>query len=211
MRSCVVITLLCVTLIGASAQDHLATLGISEGRAKEAVFDSFMSDAISIAGKPAAFTAMSSDGARRARRLRADPGAHVRRERRLQAPLRGSPRGQRPRSAARGPDRRRRSSPSSAPASRTRSPRCASSSTRSRRSSARRLKKAGNRCAHQLHRDGERRQAQTSSRRILKEQRADQVRRRNLAMKAFEKTYPADPRALVAMRLRRFLDLTNRH
>ena len=41
-----------------SAQDHLATLGISEGRAKEAVFDSFMADAVSIAGKPAAFTAM---------------------------------------------------------------------------------------------------------------------------------------------------------
>ena len=27
-------------------------------------------------------------------------------------------------------------------------------------------------------------------------------------MKEFEKTYPADPRALVAMRLRRFLDVT---
>ena len=27
-------------------------------------------------------------------------------------------------------------------------------------------------------------------------------------MKAFEKTYPADPRALVAMRLRHFLDVT---
>jgi len=44
---------------GAVAQDHLATLGISEGRAKEAVFDSFISDAISIAGKPAAFLAAS--------------------------------------------------------------------------------------------------------------------------------------------------------
>ena len=44
--------------VGAAAQDHLATLGITEGRAKEAVFDSFMSDAVSIAGKPAAFIAM---------------------------------------------------------------------------------------------------------------------------------------------------------
>ena len=61
MRFYVIITLLCVTLVSAAAQDHLATLGISEGRAKEAVFDSFMSDAVSIAGKPAAFTAMSPD------------------------------------------------------------------------------------------------------------------------------------------------------
>ena len=45
--------------VAAAAQDHLATLGISEGRAKEAVFDSFMADAVSIAGKPAAFTAMA--------------------------------------------------------------------------------------------------------------------------------------------------------
>lgn len=44
---------------GAVAQDHLATLGISEGRAKEAVFDSFISNAVSIAGKPASFIAAS--------------------------------------------------------------------------------------------------------------------------------------------------------
>ena len=39
-------------------------------------------------------------------------------------------------------------------------------------------------------------------------QRAEQVRQREAAMKEFEKTYPADARALVAMRLRRFLDVT---
>ena len=43
---------------------------------------------------------------------------------------------------------------------------------------------------------------------MLNEQRAEQVRQRDAAMKAFEKTYPADPRALVAMRLRHFLDVT---
>src|SRR5688572_32527315 len=32
---------------------------------------------------------------------------------------------------------------------------------------------------------------------------------RDVAMQAFEKTYPADPRALVAMRLRHFLDVTS--
>ena len=59
MRYCVTVTLVCVIAISAFAQDHLATLGISEGRAKEAVFDSFMADAVSIAGKPAAFVAMA--------------------------------------------------------------------------------------------------------------------------------------------------------
>jgi hypothetical protein len=39
-------------------------------------------------------------------------------------------------------------------------------------------------------------------------QRAEQVRQRDAAMKEFEKTYPADARALVAMRLRRFIDVT---
>ncbi len=43
---------------------------------------------------------------------------------------------------------------------------------------------------------------------LLKEQRSRQVRQRDAAMKEFEKTYPADPRALVAMRLRHFLDVT---
>jgi hypothetical protein len=61
MRGYVATTLVCVMAIAAAAQDHLATLGISEGRAKEAVFDSFMSDAVSIAGKPAAFTALSPE------------------------------------------------------------------------------------------------------------------------------------------------------
>ena len=59
MRFYVMVTLICVTSVGVAAQDHLATLGISEGRAKEAVFDSFMADAVSIAGKPAAFVAMA--------------------------------------------------------------------------------------------------------------------------------------------------------
>ena len=48
MRIYVITTLLCVTVIaGVLAQDHLATLGISEGRAKEAVFDSFVGDTVS--------------------------------------------------------------------------------------------------------------------------------------------------------------------
>lgn len=50
------VTLLCVTA-GAAAQNHLASLGITEGRAREAVFDSFVADTISIAGDGKAFTA----------------------------------------------------------------------------------------------------------------------------------------------------------
>jgi hypothetical protein len=43
---------------------------------------------------------------------------------------------------------------------------------------------------------------------MLKAQRAEQVRQRDDALKAFDKTYPADARTLVAMRLRHFLDAT---
>ena len=43
---------------------------------------------------------------------------------------------------------------------------------------------------------------------LLKEQRVEQSRQRDQAMKELEKTYPADARTLVAMRLRRFLDVT---
>ena len=44
----------------ASAQDHLANLGITAGRAREAVFDSFIADTISLAGEHAVFKAAAS-------------------------------------------------------------------------------------------------------------------------------------------------------
>ena len=47
----------------AGAQNHLASLGITEGRAREAVFDSFITDTLSLAGDNKVFTAASS-GAR---------------------------------------------------------------------------------------------------------------------------------------------------
>jgi len=43
---------------------------------------------------------------------------------------------------------------------------------------------------------------------MLKEQRAQQVSAHDAATRAFEATYPADPRALVAMRLRAFLEVS---
>ena len=42
------------------AQNHLASLGITEGRAREAVFDSFITDTLSVAGDSKAFTAASA-------------------------------------------------------------------------------------------------------------------------------------------------------
>jgi hypothetical protein len=58
MRFYVMVTLLCVTS-AAAAQNHLGTLGISEGRAREAVFDSFITDTLSVAGESKAFTTAS--------------------------------------------------------------------------------------------------------------------------------------------------------
>src|SRR5688572_9713381 len=61
MRSCVAITLLCVVVGGTlAAQNHLASLGITEGRAREAVFDSFITDTLSVAGDSEVFTAASA-------------------------------------------------------------------------------------------------------------------------------------------------------
>lgn len=51
------VTLFCVTAAALPAQDHLASLGITEGRAREAVFDSFVGDAVSLAGKAEVFKA----------------------------------------------------------------------------------------------------------------------------------------------------------
>jgi hypothetical protein len=62
MRFYVMTTLFCVMVIGGTltAQDHLASLGITAGRAREAVFDSFIGDTISLAGDHAVFKTASS-------------------------------------------------------------------------------------------------------------------------------------------------------
>jgi hypothetical protein len=60
MRLCVIITLLCVMCAAAlAAQNQLASLGITEGRAREAVFDSFITDTLSVAGDSKVFVAAS--------------------------------------------------------------------------------------------------------------------------------------------------------
>jgi hypothetical protein len=56
-RFTIIITSLTVIGTAAGAQSYLAQLGITEGRAREAVFDSFITDAISLAGNHDVFTA----------------------------------------------------------------------------------------------------------------------------------------------------------
>jgi hypothetical protein len=58
----VAITSVAVISAAASAQDHLAQLGITAGRAREAVFDSFITDTLSVAGNSEVFKAATAPG-----------------------------------------------------------------------------------------------------------------------------------------------------
>jgi hypothetical protein len=62
MRCCVIATLVFVIAVSALAgvQDPLGRLGITEGRAREAVFDSFITDTLSVAGDGKVFTTASA-------------------------------------------------------------------------------------------------------------------------------------------------------
>ena len=206
MRIYVIGTLFCVMVIGAAAQDHLATLGISEGRAKEAVFDSFVSDAISIAGKPAAFIAMSPAArvalvnfALNLARTFAESDEFKRRY----------------------ADHREANGPEPLPEAQTADAIFAKQRagfenqvaemrklfdqiTPEQRAT---LEQGWADMRRQLD-EMEKGERRTQIEGLLKDQRAEQVRQRDLAMKELDKTYPADPRVLIAMRLRRFLDVT---
>lgn len=200
------VTLLCVTVAAAAAQDHLGTLGISEGRAKEAVFDSLMSDAVSIAGKPAAFTAMPSAArvalvnfALTLARQFAESDEFKRRY----------------------ADHREANGPEPLPEEQTADTVLAKQRAGFENQVAEMRKmfdqitpeqRATLEESWKQMRDqftametGERR---TEIAGLLKEQRNEQVRSRNEAMAEFEKTYPGDARGLIALRLRRFLDVT---
>jgi hypothetical protein len=206
MRSYVAMTLVCVTAIGAAAQNHLATLGISEGRAKEAVFDSFMMDAVSVAGKPEAFVAMSSTArvalvnfALTLARTFAESDDFKRRY----ADHREA-NGPEPLPEAASADaifaKQREGFESQVAEMR----KLFDQITPEQRAT---LEAGWTDMRRQLDdmEKGERRKQIEGQ---LKQQRADQVRARDAAMKEFEKVFPADARALVAMRLRHFLDTT---
>jgi hypothetical protein len=206
MRLSVIGTLICVMMAAVGAQDHLATLGISEGRAKEAVFDSFMADAVSIAGKPAAFIAMP-------------PAARVALVNFALALARtfvesdDFKRRYADHREANGPEPLPEEQSADAIFKKQRDGfenqvaemrKLFDQITPEQRAT---LEQGWKEMREQFDamEKGERR---TQIEANINAQRAEQVRQRNAAMKEFEKTYPADARALVAMRLRRFLDVT---
>ena len=200
------VTLLCVIAAGAIAQDHLATLGISEGRAKEAVFDSFMSDQASLAGRRAAFVALSAQ----------DRVAMVNFALTLARSFLESDDFKR-----RYADHREANGPDPLP-----EPQTAEEVFKKQRAGfenqVNEMKKlfdqitpeqratleAGWADMRRQLDDMEKGERREQIEALLKQQRDQQVRERDLAMQDLEKFYPADPRALVAMRLRRFLDVT---
>jgi hypothetical protein len=206
MRFYVTSTLICVMAVAAAAQDHLATLGISEGRAKEAVFDSFMAGAVSIAGKPAVFTAMAPSArvalvnfALTLSRTFVESDEFKRRY----------------------ADHREANGPDPLPEAQTADAIFAKQRagfeaqvaemrklfdqiTPEQRTT---LEDGWKQMREQLDamEKGDKRKEIEG---LLADQRNEQIRSRQAAMAAFEKTYPADPRALVAMRLRHFLEVT---
>lgn len=206
MRFHVVTTLLCVTVIGAAAQDHLATLGISEGRAKEAVFDSFMADAVSIAGKPAAFIAMAP-AARVALVNFALTLARTFVEsddfKRRYADHREA-NGPDPLPDAQSADEIFKKQREGFENQVAEMRKLFDQITAEQRVTLEEGWKQMREQFDEMEKGERRKQIEAS----INEQRAAMVRERDAAMKEFEKAYPADPRALVAMRLRHFLDAT---
>ncbi len=198
--------LVCALVIGASAQDHLGTLGITEGRAKEAVFDSFMSDAVSIAGKPEAFLGLSQSAraalvtfALNLARTFAESDDFKRRY----------------------ADHREANGPEPLPEEQT-----ADLVFKKQRdgfeNQVAEMRKlfdqitpeqratleagwADMRAQLDAMEKGDRRKQIEGA---LRDERAAQIRSRAAALKEFEKVFPEDPRALIAMRLRHFLDVT---
>jgi hypothetical protein len=193
-------------LMSLVAQDHLATLGISEGRAKEAVFDSFMADQVSLAGKAAAFTALPPQGrvalvnfALNLARTFVESDDFKRRY----------------------ADHREANGPDPLPEEQT-ADQIFAKQRAGFENQVEEMKKlfdqitpaqratleAGWADMRRQLDDMEKGERRKQIEGLLKEQRDQQVQQREAAMQELEKTYPADPRALVAMRLRHFLDAT---
>jgi hypothetical protein len=206
MRLYVMVSLFCVFAAAPVAQDHLATLGISEGRAKEAVFDSLMSDAVAIAGKPAAFIAMSP----------AARAALVNFALSLARRFVESDDFNR-----RYADHREANGPEPLPEQQS-----ADAIFKTQRDGfenqvaemrtlfdqitpeQRATLEEGWRQMRAQFDDMEKGERRKQIEANINAQRAAQVRDRDTAMTTFENTFPSDPRALVALRLRHFLDVT---
>jgi hypothetical protein len=207
MRFCVIITSLCVIAAFAiHAQDHLASLGISQGRAREAVFDSFVSDTASLPGKSEVFT--SAPTATRVAMVNAAmtlARAFVESDdfRRRYADHR----------EANGPDPLPEEQTVDAVLAKQRAgfeeqveamKKLFDQITPEQRTT---LEQGWDDMRRQLT-DMETGPRRAELEKALRQTRGALVRERELAMEELEKVYPADPRGLVAMRLKRFLDVS---
>lgn len=191
-----------------TAQSVTTQLGITEGRAKEAVFDSFMAGALSLAGKAEVFTAATPqmrvamvNAAATLARAFVESDEFTRRY----------------------ADHREANGPDPLPAEQTADQVLAKqragfeqqvealrkqfvddSITPEQKATIEQGFEAMRARFTEMEKGPQKAELES----MLKEQRARQVGAHAAATRAFEAAYPADPRALVAMRLRAFLDIS---
>jgi hypothetical protein len=188
------------------AQGLTAQLGISDGRAREAVFDSLISGAVSVAGKAEVFTAASPQ----ARVAMVNAALSIARAFVESAEF---PQRYADHRDANGPDplpppttaaevlaKQRAGFEAQVEGMRKQFPELTPEQ--------RKTLEEGFDAMRARFDDMEKGDARSELDVALKAQYARQVQARETALKELEKTYPADPRALVASRLRAFLDLS---
>jgi hypothetical protein len=199
----------CCSVIAAAlvgGQSYLADLGISEGRAREAVFDSFVGDTASLPGKPDVFKAASAS----ARVAMVNFALSLARTfvesdefKRRYADHRD----------ANGPDPLPEEQTVDAVLAKQRAgfeeqveamKKLFDQITPEQRTT---LEQGWDDMRRQLT-DMETGPRRAELEKALRQTRAALVRERELGMQELEKVYPADPRRLVAMRLKRFLDVS---
>jgi hypothetical protein len=203
---CVIVTACVIGATALTAQSVTAQLGITDGRAREAVFDSFVSGAVSIAGKAEVFTAASPparvaivNAAATLARAFVDSDEFLRRY----ADHR----------EANGPDPLPPVTSADEVLAQQRSNFEAQVEgmrkqfievTPEQRETLEKGFDAVRARFDEMDKSGTRAELDVA----LRAQRTRQVQAHETAMKELETLYPADPRALVANRLRRFLDLS---
>lgn len=199
---------LAVGLAALKAQTLASQLGITEGRAREAVFDSFMAGAVSVAGKAEVFTGASPQ----ARAAMVSAAATL-----------GRTFAESDEFTRRYADHREANGPEPLPAEQTAEQVLAKQRagfeqqvTALRKQFAddaitpeqKVTLEEGFEAMRAQFSEMEKGPKKTELEAALRKQRAEQVSVHAAATRAFDATYPADPRALVAMRLRAFLNVT---
>ncbi len=205
-----IIGVVAAAAVGATltAQSLTAQLGITEGRAREAVFDSFMAGALSLAGKAEVFTAASPQ----ARVAMVNAAATLARAFVESDEFK-----------RRYADHREANGPDPLPAEQT-ADQVLAKQRAGFEQQVEALRKQfvddsitpeqkvtleeGFETMRARFTEMEKGSEKVELETMLKEQRAKQVSAHDAATTAFEAAYPADPRALVAMRLRAFLEVS---